>query len=48
MAYQWDNKKPTAQMLGDGNLFMRVIILCLKKLLKKLDKFAYKYVMFRV
>ena len=32
MAYEWDNKKPTAQMLEDGNLFMMAITLCSKKL----------------
>jgi hypothetical protein len=32
MSYKWDNKKPTAQMLGDGNHFMTVITLYLKKL----------------
>ena len=31
ISYEWDNKKPTAQMLGGGNLFMLAIMLCLKK-----------------
>ena len=31
MSYKWDNKKPTAQMLEDGNHFMMVTILYLKK-----------------
>ena len=48
MAYEWDNKKPTAQMLGrwqpfhDGHY-----ALYLKKLLKKQVKFVFKLEMFK-
>ena len=47
MSYEWDNKKPTAQMLEDGNLFMTDTTLCLKRLLKKLVKLASKLEMFK-
>ena len=47
MKYQWDNKKPTAQMLGRWQPFHDGHYSLFKEIIKKQGKFAFKFEMFR-
>ena len=47
MAYEWDNKKPTAQMLGRWQPFHDGHYSLFKEIIKKLVKFAFKLEMFK-
>ena len=47
MAYEWDNKKPTAQMLGRWQPFHDGHYTLFKEIIKKRVKSAFKLEMFR-
>ena len=48
MTYQWDNKKPTAQMLGRWQPFHDGHYALFKEIIKKkLVKYVYKLEMFK-
>jgi len=48
MSYKWDNKKPTAQMLGRWQPFHDGHYTLFKEIIKKLNKFVYKSEMYKV
>ena len=48
MAYEWDNKKPTAQMLGRWQPFHDGHYTLFREIIKKQDKCAFKLEMCRV
>ena len=48
MSYEWDNKKPTAQMLGRWQPFHDGHYALFEEIIKKLDKFVFKLEMCRV
>jgi len=48
MSYEWDNKKPTAQMLGRWQPFHDGHYALFEEIIKKLDKFVFKLEMFKV
>jgi len=48
MSYEWDNKKPTAQMLGRWQPFHDGHYTLFEEIIKKLDKFVFKLEMFKV
>ena len=45
--YKWDNKKPTAQMLGRWQPFHDGHYALFEEILKRQVKFVFKYEMFR-
>ena len=47
MTYQWDNKKPTAQMLGRWQPFHDGHYTLFKEIIKKQAKFVFKLEMFK-
>ena len=47
MTYEWDNKKPTAQMLGRWQPFHDGHHTLFKEIIKKQDKFVFKLEMFK-
>jgi len=48
MSYEWNNKKPTAQMLGRWQPFHDGHYTLFEEIIKKLDKFVFKLEMFKV
>ena len=47
MSYKWDNKKPTAQMLGRWQPFHDGHYTLFKEIIKKQDKYVFKLEMFK-
>lgn len=47
MAYEWDNKKPTAQMLGRWQPFHDGHYTLFKEIIKKQVKFVFKLEMYK-
>ena len=47
MSYEWDNKKPTAQMLGRWQPFHDGHYALFEEILKKLVKFVFKLEMLK-
>jgi len=48
MSYEWDNKKPTAQMLGRWQPFHDGHYALFEEIIKKMGKFVFKLEMFKV
>ena len=48
MTYQWDNKKPTALMLGRWQPFHDGHYTLFKEIIKKQDKYVFKLEMYKV
>ena len=47
MPYEWDNKKPTAQMLGRWQPFHDGHYALFEEIIKKTGQVVFKYEMFR-